>query len=275
MSGRPLKAGLDYFELDCHMEDKVGLIQAEFGLKGFAVVVKLYQKIYGGFGYYCEWSEDSLLLFLSENGLSSDSANLIKEIVSACIKRGIFSEELFKKFGILTSSGVQKRYLNATSRREKVDLKKEYLLISVPKNRKNVCNNPISVDINRINVCRNSQSREEKSKEEYSIYSPLPPSRGEEEKETTKRFIPPTVEQVKAYCLERGNGIDAQAFIDYYDASGWMRGRTKIKDWKACVRSWEHRRRDKKGGKPVKDLNNFQRRQYDMDVLEKRLMEGE
>ena len=50
MAGRPTKAGLDYFELDCHMEEKVRLIQAEFGLKGFAVLVKLYQKIYGGFG---------------------------------------------------------------------------------------------------------------------------------------------------------------------------------------------------------------------------------
>ena len=45
---RPVKEGLDYFELDCHMEEKVRLIQAEFGLKGFAIVVKLYQKIYGG-----------------------------------------------------------------------------------------------------------------------------------------------------------------------------------------------------------------------------------
>lgn len=74
---RPIKEGLDYFELDCQMNDKIKLIQAEFGLKGFAIVVKLYQKIYGGHGYYCEWNEDILLLFMSENGLSSDSKNLI------------------------------------------------------------------------------------------------------------------------------------------------------------------------------------------------------
>ena len=72
MAGRPNKAGLDYFELDCHMNDKVRLIQAEYGLKGFAVVVKLYQTIYGQKGYYCEWNNDILLLFMSENGLSSD-----------------------------------------------------------------------------------------------------------------------------------------------------------------------------------------------------------
>ena len=164
---RPVKEGLDYFELDCHMEEKVRLIQAEFGLKGFAIVVKLYQKIYGGFGYYCEWNEDSLLLFMSENGVSSrDEKNLISEIVTACIRRNIFSEKLFNEFGILTSYGVQKRYLNAVSRREKVELIKEYLLISVGKNQCNVCINSINDYRNSVNVCSNSQSREEKSREE-------------------------------------------------------------------------------------------------------------
>ena len=166
---RPTKAGLDYFELDCQLEEKVRLIQAEFGLKGFAVVVKLYQKIYGELGYYCEWNNDSLLLFMSENGVSScDEKNLIQEIISACIRRGIFSEKLFNEFGILTSAGVQKRYLNATSRRERVELKKEYLLLSVGKNQKNVVINSINVDRNEVNVCRNSQSRVEKSRVEKS-----------------------------------------------------------------------------------------------------------
>lgn len=160
------KVGLDYFELDCQMEEKVRLIQAEFGLKGFAVVVKLYQKIYGEFGYYCEWSEDSLLLFMSENGVPSDSKNLIQEIVSACVRRNIFSEKLFKKFGILTSSGVQKRYMNATSRREKVSMKKEYLLLNDGKINPNVDIIEDSADIIKDNVYRNKQSRVEKSREE-------------------------------------------------------------------------------------------------------------
>lgn len=166
---RPSKAGLDYFELDCHMEPKVKLIQAEFGLKGFAIVVKLYQKIYGGFGYYCEWDEDSLLLFMSDNGVSScDEKNLINEVVLACIRRNIFSEDLFKKYGVLTSAGVQKRYLNAVSRREKVELKKEYLLVSVGENEDNVIINSVNVDRNPKNVNRNTQSREKERKEDKS-----------------------------------------------------------------------------------------------------------
>ena len=61
------------------------------------------------------------------------------------------------------------------------------------------------------------------------------------------RFIPPTVEEVAEYCRERGNRIDAQAFVDHYETNGWIRGKTKIKDWRACVRTWEknsHERQD-------------------------------
>lgn len=55
------------------------------------------------------------------------------------------------------------------------------------------------------------------------------------------RFAPPTVEEVKAYCEERQNNVNAQQFVDFYSAKGWMVGRNKMKDWKACVRTWEQR----------------------------------
>ncbi len=54
-----------------------------------------------------------------------------------------------------------------------------------------------------------------------------------------KRFVAPSVDEVYKYCNERCNTIDAQAFVDHYIANGWMRGKTKVKDWKACVRTWE------------------------------------
>ena len=66
-----------------------------------------------------------------------------------------------------------------------------------------------------------------------------------------KRFIPPTVEEVTEYCNERNNNVDPQRFVDYYEANGWMRGKNKIKDWKACVRTWE---RNEFNSKPKKEL---------------------
>lgn len=62
---------------------------------------------------------------------------------------------------------------------------------------------------------------------------------GNDLKPKNTRFVPPTVEQVQAYCDERGNDVDAQHFIDYYTARGWKMGKNSVKDWKACVRTWE------------------------------------
>lgn len=64
----------------------------------------------------------------------------------------------------------------------------------------------------------------------------------------SKRFVPPTVEDVKKYCDERKNGISPEQFVNHYDANGWMRGKNKIKDWKACVRTWEQRRKEAANG---------------------------
>ena len=59
----------------------------------------------------------------------------------------------------------------------------------------------------------------------------------------SRRFVPPDVEQVRAYCRERGNSIDPEAFVDYYASKGWTVGRAPMKDWRAAVRTWEQRRR--------------------------------
>lgn len=58
------------------------------------------------------------------------------------------------------------------------------------------------------------------------------------------RFAHPTLDQVRAYCLERQNGIDPQSFVDYYTANGWKVGRNPMKDWQAAVRQWERRRKE-------------------------------
>lgn len=259
MPGRDYKIGLDYFELSCLLDDNIKLIQAEFGLKGFAVIVKLYQKIFALNGYYCEWNDDILLLFMVENGLNGDSKNLISEIVAACIRRNIFSDEIFKKYGILTSEWVQNKYLKATSKRESVELKKEYLLVSVDKKRKNVVINSIYGGRNEISAGENEQSREEKSREEKI--------------NNRERFTPPTVEEVSRYCQERNNEVDAQMFVNFYESKGWMIGKNRMKDWKASVRTWE-RKNSKGTGSSVKvnRFNDFPQREYDFDRLERQMM---
>lgn len=55
----------------------------------------------------------------------------------------------------------------------------------------------------------------------------------------SKKHKKPTLEEVKEYCLERNNNVDAELFINYYESNGWKVGRNSMKDWKACVRTWE------------------------------------
>lgn len=59
-----------------------------------------------------------------------------------------------------------------------------------------------------------------------------------------RNIIPPTVEMVREYCLERNNGIDPEYFCDFYSSKGWLVGKTKMKDWQAAIRNWE--KQDKK-----------------------------
>lgn len=116
----------------------------------------------------------------------------------------------------------------------------------------NVRNNVTVTDYNATD--KDKEEDIEREEEKSSILSasdeageqPTKPKR-------SKRFTPPEVEEVAAYCEERKNGIDAQHFVDYYEARGWMIGKNRMKDWKAAVRTWE-RNRDGGGtnGKPEK-----------------------
>lgn len=67
------------------------------------------------------------------------------------------------------------------------------------------------------------------------------PSGGGKRRGGGQRFTPPTVDEVRAYCMERRNGVDPEAFIDFYASKGWRVGNQPMKDWKACVRTWERR----------------------------------
>lgn len=80
----------------------------------------------------------------------------------------------------------------------------------------------------------------------------------EKDKEKRKRFVPPSVEDVQAYCIERNNNVDPIKFVDYYSSNGWMVGKNKMKDWKASVRTWERSSFNRQKGDRYGDLDNIQ-----------------
>ena len=122
---------------------------------------------------------------------------------------------------------------------------------------------------------------EPNSKQAKPTRNPMINEKGEMIKEEKKNlqkeksaFKKPTVDEVKAYCQERGNNIDPNAFVDFYSAKGWRVGNQPMKDWKACVRTWE--RRDQQKAKPAaKGFDYSNQRQYsadDMAYLKRRLL---
>jgi hypothetical protein len=124
---RPLKRGLDYFPLDVNMDDSIELFEAECGLEGFAILIKLWSKIYSN-GYFTDWTSDNQLLF--SRRINSDPYKVLS-IVDVCLKRGIFDKNLFTKHQVLTSKGIQKRYLAVclAAKRKNIPFTKEYILL--------------------------------------------------------------------------------------------------------------------------------------------------
>ena len=76
-------------------------------------------------------------------------------------------------------------------------------------------------------------------------------------KSRDNRFAPPSIEEVRAYCFERGNNVSPEQFINFYQSKGWMVGKSKMKDWKAAVRTWENRQRSEPKSKPTSSGNPF------------------
>lgn len=87
----------------------------------------------------------------------------------------------------------------------------------------------------------------------------------ENRNDSKKRFAVPTVEEVDAYCRERGNNVDAQRFVDFYASKGWRIGKEPMRDWRACVRTWERNGRDRvdvSGPGPVRPAKTVAAQQY-------------
>ena len=79
------------------------------------------------------------------------------------------------------------------------------------------------------------------------------------DKSKAKRFTKPTIEDIKEYCIERNNFVDAEKFFDYYSSNGWKVGKNPMKDWKASVRTWEKNSTSEQSkGKVQQSLDTWQ-----------------
>ena len=185
------KSGIDYFPLDVTLNAKFELIEAEFGLTGFGVVVHLLQEIYGKAGYYIEWTEEVALLFARKVGLGG---SVVSEIIEASIRRGMFDKEKYDKYHVLTSKGIQERYFEAVSRRKTLEVDYNILLVDVAQILPNVYISAKNVNIFSKNADIERQSKVEKSRVEKSKENETIPSispQGDTRKNEEILLVPP------------------------------------------------------------------------------------
>lgn len=220
-----MKEGLDFFPLDTVLDDKFGLIEAEFGLTGFAVVVKLLQKIYGERGYYCEWTKEVALLFARKIGLGG---SVVSEIVSASIKRGIFDKDLYDKYGILTSNGIQKRYFEAVSRRKKVTVDQRYLLGDYGHFSENVNKNEKNVDISLKNADISEQSKGEESKGNITVTNAREARTTKTPQEVLGKAYPYYKRRLDEWCAKKGVHLPESVLVKWYEED-LKTGRSKMR----------------------------------------------
>lgn len=119
------------FNVDFFDDDKIALIEGEFGVKGSVIAIRLLCKIYRE-GCCYQWGNDECLLFARKSG-ANIVPNTVQEVVNGLVRRSFFDKGVYDKFGILTSKGIQQRYFEAVKRRQKIEVRRELLLVDVSK----------------------------------------------------------------------------------------------------------------------------------------------
>ena len=171
--------------------------------------------------------------------------------------------------GISEAEGVAAAVLALVKR--SIDTNNQKYLNSTKGGRPKKPDNNLTITKEKPNNNLTETQEEPNSKQTEANRNPMINDKGEmikEEKKNIKEksvFKKPTVDEVKAYCQERNNNVDPNAFVDFYSAKGWRVGNQPMKDWKACIRTWERRDQKEPPKKKVGFSNYESQRQYSDD----------
>ena len=164
---RPTAKGVEYFPLNVNFINdlKVRKLLLSCGAESIAVLIYLLSTIYKDEGYFVEIHEDEIDLIALDVNVTPE---FVLEVINKACEVRFFDVNLYKNFNILTSKGIQERYLKITERRKNSVVITQFNLINVNNNSINVNNNSINVNNNSVNVYRSTQSKVKESKEKKS-----------------------------------------------------------------------------------------------------------
>ena len=174
MLARPTKTGLEYFPLDVNFlyDIKVRKIIKPLGPEAIGVLVYLLAEIYKDNGYYISWNDDICFLMSDLTGIDEE---LIKDVVSKALEVDFFNKDKHKKYNILTSKGIQNRYISATEKRKNTNINDDYIIeneqISTNEHTQNNSNTKVNSEETGVNVTESTQSKVKESKVKDNIYT--------------------------------------------------------------------------------------------------------
>lgn len=197
MAGRPTKQGIDYFPMDVGFftDVKIRKISRACGSQSTSILICLLCNIYKDEGYYILWDEDLPFVIADTVGVSEGA---VKEVLIKSLQVGFFDQELYEKYKILTSSGIQKRFLLATYQRKETTIIPEYLI--------NCANNSINCTNNSINHSDNEQSKVKVNRKKRK------------EKENNKETSPNGEEKKDELSLSHSQKIDWVGLMNWYNS---------------------------------------------------------
>jgi len=211
---RPKKATVDYFPHSCAHKTTIFVLEQKYGNNGYAFWFKILELLASSEGHYYDCRKPHLWEFLqAKTRLSEDLCN---ELLDLLAKLEAIDPKLWSKRIIWSDNfvaGIADVYKN---RRVEMPSKPDFYR-----------QKPGKAD---ISTGRNPQSKVKESKGDNSNKSI---------RKKSKKFIKPTIEEIREYCLERKNKIDPEQFLNFYESKGWMIGKNKMKEWRAAVRTWE------------------------------------
>ncbi len=164
MLARPTKTGLEYFPLDVNFlyDIKVRKIIKPLGPEAIGVLVYLLAEIYKDNGYYISWNNDICFLMSDLTGIDEE---LIKDVVSKALEVDFFNKDKYKKYNILTSKGIQNRYISATEKRKNTNINDDYIIkneqISTNEHTQNNSNTKVNSEETGVNVTETKVNSEE------------------------------------------------------------------------------------------------------------------
>ena len=274
---RPMKDGVDYFNKDCdfYQDEKVRLLRAEYGAKGMYLLDYLLCEIYGKTGYYIRW-DDKTCYLVSDGAGCGLTPGFVAEFVAGCIRCSFFDERVASAFGVLTSAGIQRRYIRMIEKRETAEFMEDYFLLDVNSKKdipagslakvafKKITSpgNQVKVPENPEKVGNNTQSKVKESKyNTHTIHAPARVSEEAEEQEETLSL--PDEAEITAEFRKmklKEPEAEAKAFAEYNSRNGWKG------DWKLKAELWA-RRATKKAYNVARTKEKNEKSSFDIDAF--------